>query len=106
MSGPTRGDLRTALLALLLAAALSAPLGDGFAQSGGSFDVRRSTVDAGGGRSTGGAFETTGTAGQPDVGVSSGGTFEFRGGFWAGPAPSEAPDVLFSNGFEPTAGTP
>jgi hypothetical protein len=106
MSGLSRGDLRAAILALLAVAVLSAPFGDGLAQSGGSFDVRRSTVDAGGGRSTGGAFEITGTAGQPDVGVSSGGTFEFRGGFWAGPAPSDAPDVLFSNGFEPTAGTP
>ena len=70
------------------------------AQSGGAFEIRRSTIDGGGGRSAGGAFEATGTLGQPDAGVSSGGTFELRGGLWAGPVAAAGADPVFADGFE------
>jgi hypothetical protein len=101
-----RRTARNSLLLLLPWAVLGASIGDGHGQSGGSFELRRSTIDGGGGRSTGGAFEATGTIGQPDAGASAGGAFELRGGFWAGPAPVDASDGLFSDGFEPTAGNP
>ena len=54
------------------------------AQSGDSFAITESTIDAGGGTSTGGSFAISGTAGQPDAGVMSGGNFAVEGGFWHG----------------------
>ncbi len=68
-------------------------------QSGGDYEIRKSTIDAGGGRSTGGRFELTATVGQPDTQKSTGGRFSLQGGFWtAAPVPLE--DALFSDGFE------
>lgn len=71
-----------------------------FAQSGGSYDIRRATIDGGGGRSSGGTLQVTGTVGQPDVGRSSGQGFVSRGGFWAGPAAQATAVILFVDGFE------
>jgi hypothetical protein len=71
-----------------------------WAQSGGSFEMRRSTIDGGGGRSSGAAFELTGTIGQPDAGFASGGGFELRGGFWAAATPASSADTVFGDGFE------
>lgn len=97
----TRGNRRRTIGAVLGAALIGlAPIDHGEAQSGGAFEIRRTTVDGGGGRSTGGAFEATGTIGQPDAGVASGGAFEFRGGFWAGPPAAGAGDGVFADSFE------
>jgi len=52
-----------------------------FAQSGGTFEIRRSQFTGGGGTSTGGTFAMFGTAGQHDAGDLTGGTFLLRGGF-------------------------
>lgn len=90
---------RDALL-LLPWVVLGAWIGDSYGQSGGNFELRRSTIDGGGGRSAGGAFEATGTIGQADAGVSTGGAFELRGGFWAGPAAVDGGDSVFADGFE------
>lgn len=88
-----RGSTLAGIVALLLS--LTA-----WAQAGAGFDLRRSTTDGGGGRSSGGPFEATGTIGQPDTGVSAGGAFELRGGFWAGPAAVDGTDAVFADGFE------
>lgn len=70
------------------------------AQSGGSFNIPKSTIDAGGGLSSGGDFAVTGTIGQVDVSQAiSGGGFVLNGGFW----PKEAvvrQDALFKDSFE------
>ncbi len=89
-------------LILVLMALLLAPSLDSQAQSGGGFEIRRSTIDGGGGRSTASTFALTGTAGQADASFSSGGNFEVRGGFWAGASASSSGgnDNLFNNGFE------
>jgi hypothetical protein len=72
-----------------------------YAQSGGGFDIRRSTLSSGGGPSIAGQLRIVGTAGQADAGVVAGGSFQLRGGFWAGAsAPPGGGEVIFGNGFE------
>ncbi len=81
----------------MLALALCA--GGIHAQSGGSFAIRRSTLDAGGGRSEAAAYALTGTAGQPDAHYSEGGAYALRGGFW-GAGGNVLSDVIYADGFE------
>ncbi|GAB4198787.1 MAG: hypothetical protein Tsb002_33900 [Wenzhouxiangellaceae bacterium] len=64
--------------------------------SGGDFEIRRSTIDAGGDTSTGGEFVLSGTIGQPDTDQSSAGAFELNAGFWT-PASS---DLIFKDSYE------
>jgi hypothetical protein len=69
------------------------------AGAAGAQSLTRSTVDAGGGRSSGGGYQLQGTIGQADTQASAGATFRLRGGFWV---PTSAPqgDGLFGDGFE------
>ena len=53
-------------------------------QTGGQYDLSRSTIDGGGGTSTGGAYVLSGTIAQPDAGWMAGGDYELLGGFWTG----------------------
>jgi hypothetical protein len=55
-----------------------------FAQSGGPYELRWSTIDGGGGVSSGGQYVVRGTIGQPDAAYSEGGDYELLGGFWPG----------------------
>jgi len=87
----------TAAAALLLATLLAAG-GDTNAQSNGAIEIRRSTIDGGGGLAGAGASGLTATLGQHDATRSSAGAVEVRGGFWAAPVARE--DSLFANGFE------
>lgn len=50
------------------------------------YEIRWSTIDGGGGRSTSGDYILTGTIGQPDAGNMMGGDYEVLGGFWCGGA--------------------
>ena len=69
------------------------------AQSGGGYEIRRSTLDAGGGHSDADALALAGTAGQPDAHYSEGDAYAVRGGFWG--ADGNVPiDVIFADGFE------
>jgi hypothetical protein len=53
------------------------------AQTGGPYDLTRSTIDGGGATFTGGGiYGLGGTIGQVDAGASSAGVFVLRGGFW------------------------
>ena len=67
-------------LSILVVSALMA--NPSAAQSGGPYEIKRSTIDGGGGTNTGGNFVIRGTVGQPDAGRSSGGVFTLYGGFW------------------------
>jgi hypothetical protein len=69
------------------------------AQSGGTFAIRRSTLDAGGGDSAAGPYALVGTAGQADAHYSEGGTYALRGGFW-GAGGNVPADAIFADGFE------
>ncbi len=71
------------------------------AQSGGTFEIKRSTIDNGGGQSTGGSFELTGTIGQADASQAmTGGAFSLSGGFWSPSDSQPQADPIFSDGFE------
>lgn len=60
-----------------------------YGQSGAPYEIKKSVVSNGGGKSDGETYSITGTAAQAAVGVNStGGTFSVRGGFWQ---PSFAP---------------
>ena len=62
------------------------------AQSGGIFEIKKSVISNGGGKSDGGGFSLTGTVGQAVAGTNSlGGTFSLLSGFWASNQAS-APD--------------
>jgi hypothetical protein len=57
------------------------------AQSGGTFEIKQSTIASGGGQGiTGGSVDLAGTAGQPAAAKSSGGPFTLAGGLF----PSQA----------------
>lgn len=65
--------------------------------SGGEFEISRSALAGGGGRSSGGQFVIEGTAGQAEAaGALSGGRFVLTPGFW-GVAGS---DLIFQDAFE------
>lgn len=86
-----------ALILLILVIYLGFAAGVANAQlAGGNFEIRRSTIDAGGGKSSGGVFELQGSIGQPDTGSASGGEFELFGGFWT----PDASDFLFKDSYE------
>ncbi len=69
-----------------------------FAQSGGDFLIKKSSIDAGGGVSDGGSFKVIGSIGQADATSQiAGGSFKLSGGFWSS---GLRPDPIFKNGFE------
>ncbi len=71
---------------VLLACVMAAEAPPALAQSGGGYDLRWSTVDAGGSMSSAGGYSLSGTIGQPDAGTLSGGGYALTGGFWGGAA--------------------
>lgn len=73
------------LLALLIGFSILLVVFPVLAQSGGDYDLRWSSIDAGGGMSsTGGDYSLSGIIGQPDAGFLSGGVYTLGGGFWGG----------------------
>lgn len=83
--------------AALLVAAIAAP--PTWAQSGGVYEIIRSTIDGGGSteRSDEEVVIRGGTIGQPDIGAMSNGSFDLAGGFW----PSRGQlGIIFRDGFE------
>jgi len=54
-----------------------------FAQSGGGYNIKKSTIDSGGGTVTGGGYKLSGTVGQHDAGDPTGGEYVLTGGFWS-----------------------
>lgn len=82
---------------LLLATSCTA-----WSQSGGSYVIRKSTIDAGGGSSSGGTLVLRGTIGQADASVqaSAGGAYAIHGGFWAELHQGSTATSVFADGFE------
>ncbi|MCH9649033.1 MAG: hypothetical protein K0U98_12415 [Deltaproteobacteria bacterium] len=83
----------------LILATLALAATPAMAQSGGLFEIRRSTIDGGGitPKSQAG-FVVRGTIGQPDPGTLAGDTFQINGGFWLGGLALGS--EIFSDGFE------
>ncbi len=81
-------DARTlSSVAMVCAISMIAWSDRSIAQSGGNFEITKSTIDGGGGSNTGGLFALSGTIGQPDAHQPVvGGDFALTGGFWSGSA--------------------
>lgn len=79
--------------------------GPALPQSGGSFEIRKSVIAGGGGRSAGGAFVADGTVGQSVAGTTStGGTFSIGGGFWGTDGAGGTPTPTMTPTATPTPG--
>ena len=73
--------MKSRLIALLI---LAAATETAMAQTGGSYDLSRNVIAAGGATSNGGTYRVEGTIGQNIAGTSStGNTFNLHAGFWA-----------------------
>lgn len=85
-----------ALFAVLLAVSVAV-----HGQSGGGYEITKSTIDGGGGTSSGGDFVLTGTIGQPDASAQTagGGEYALAGGFWARVGEFIL-ELIFKDGFE------
>ncbi len=73
------------------------------AQTGGGFDLKNTTVDAGGATfSTGGPYRLAGTIGQPDAGALSAGAYTLVGGFWSAMPAAVVPTPTATGSTPPT----
>lgn len=71
--------------------------GPAWAQSGGKFEITRSTLDAGGSTERSpDNLVVRGTIAQPDVGAAASGDYYLSGGFWG----SLGDTGIFADGFE------
>ena len=95
---PARERFRSGCVACVLLAPILASGAVTHAQSNGAIEIRRSTIDGGGGLVGTGGIGLTSTLGQHDAARSRAGAVELRGGFWAATATRD--DELFANGFE------
>ena len=95
---PARGRLRSGCVACVLLATILASESATHAQSNDAIEIRRSTIDGGGGLVGAGGIDLTLTLGQHDAARSGAGALEVRGGFWAATVTRD--DNLFANGFE------
>ena len=95
---PARGRLRSGCVACVLLATILARESATHAQSNGAIEIRRGTIDGGGGLVGAGGIDLTLTLGQHDAARSGAGALEVRGGFWAATVTRD--DNLFANGFE------
>lgn len=85
--------MRTRALILLVLAALFG-VSPGWAQSGGTYDLSWTTIDAGGvAMASGGTYALDGSIGQSDAGELTGGTYKMAGGLWGGGMTSVAVGV-------------
>ena len=89
-----------AIRALRAVPALLVVIGVAAAQSGGDYEITRSTI-AGGGQAAGGDYQVSGAIGQPgaDPNEAAGGEYRLRGGLYASPA-GEREEAVFADGFE------
>ena len=82
--GVRKSAVRSLTVAALLVATLFAAANPAFAQSGGGYNIKKSTIDGGGVTfHTGGAYRLGGTVGQHDADNLSGGGCKLTGGFWS-----------------------
>lgn len=71
------------LLAIVTLAVCLAAAGNVFAQSSASYEITKSVMSGGGGRSTSASYDLTGTLGQPSpVDVSDSANYNLGSGFW------------------------
>ena len=83
---------RSLTVAVLIAWWAEPTLQTANAQSGGSYNLKKFTIDSGGGTVTGGDYRLSGTTGQHEAAPIAGGEYKLTGGFWS-PA-TVAPPIM------------
>ncbi len=69
-------------------------------QSFAGFEMKRHSINSGGGKITGGSYTINASIGQVDASaVLSNGSYEVNGGFWHKNT-SNSNELIFQNGFE------
>lgn len=67
---------------------------------GGQPEIRRDSIDGGGGNSQAENYRIQGTIGQFDAGLLSAGPYTLRGGLALSPAAAMQPSLIFQDSFE------
>jgi len=70
-------------------------------QSFAQYEIKKYTINNGGGKMSGGNYEMTSSIGQVDAsGTLSNGNYSLNGGFWHEANNTPQGDLIFTNGFE------
>jgi len=81
----------------LLVALLALIASQSFAQ----YEIKKHTINNGGGKMTGGNYEMNSSIGQVDASsTQTGGNYSLNGGFWHETDNTPLPELIFTNGFE------
>ena len=65
------------------------------------FEMKKHSINSGGGASTGGNFSLNASIGQVDASDKlTGGVYSLNGGLWHQIQPSNTEELIFNNGFE------
>ena len=81
------------ILLLLVALAIS--------QAYGQYEIKKYSINNGGGKTTGGVYQMNSSIGQVDASsVRAGGNYTLNGGFWHPKDTTPQPEIIFTNGFE------
>ena len=76
---------------------LTLVLSQGFAQ----YEIKKYTINNGGGKMTGGNYEMNSSIGQTDASsTQTGGNYSLNGGFWHKTDTTPQAELIFTNGFE------
>ena len=68
-------------------------------QAYGQYNLKKYTINNGGGKMTGGVYEMNSSIGQVDASnLQTGGNYSLRGGYWQQKTPQA--ELIFENGFE------
>ena len=76
-------------------------LGLAFSQTFAQYEIKKFTINNGGGKMTGGIYEINSSIGQVDASNNLvGGNYMLNGGFWHKKDTTPQPELIFKNGFE------
>ncbi len=81
------------ILLLLVALAIS--------QAYGQYEIKKYSINSGGGETSGGVYEINSSIAQVDASnTQTGGIYSLNGGFWHKVNATPQPELIFTNGFE------
>lgn len=76
-------------------------LGMAFSQTFAQYEIKKYTVNNGGGKMTSTSYEMNGSIGQVDASkAQTSATYSLNGGFWHEKDNTPQPELIFANGFE------
>ncbi len=70
-------------------------------QSFAQYEIKKYTINSGGGKMAGGNYEMNSSIGQVDASnTQAGGNYSLNGGFWHKTNNAPLTEIIFTNGFE------